>query len=94
MPGATSAFVISSKDLFAGKGQWDVFYHDWKAQYRYVRELLTKRKFAALRTLLREEMYSDPSHGRRSLAPEVIAKIKDITGDLLTAVDATNASRL
>jgi hypothetical protein len=88
--GSVSAFVISSKDI---GDRWDPFYHDWKSQYAYVRELLEKRRFSALRTLLQAQMYRDPSHGTRTLAPEVIENVKGLTGDLLVAASKLDATR-
>lgn len=78
-----------------GTGNWDPFFYDWKAQYRYAQELLEGRKFGALRSLLTSEGYRDPSRGFCVFAPEVIAHIKAITGDLQEAIslaDAKNAS--
>lgn len=83
------AFVIQSSTLFRSPYPWDPFFHDWKAQYEYAYELLKKRRFAALRDLLQAQTYLDPSHGRRSFAPEVIEHVKAITGDLLNADDLT-----
>jgi hypothetical protein len=93
-----NAFSIRLSDIMKGgrstSGKLDPFTHDWLAQYRYARELVEKRKFAALRDLLAGQTYRDLSHGLRTFAPEVIEHIKAITGDLRAAVELTDASRL
>lgn len=107
LPGSVSAFEIKLSDLTSrarmpgerGTGpvhraSWSVFDHDWLAQYRYARELLEARRFAALRELLAGGGYRDTSHGWRAFAPEVIGHIKAITGDLQDAVSLTDAKRM
>lgn len=78
------AFRISSADVFASN-KWDPFFHDGLLQYGYAKELMESRRFAALRILLQAQTHLDPSHGRRTFAPEVIARLKEVTGDLLIA---------
>lgn len=85
------SFSIRFSDL--GKSL-SVFDHDWLAQYRYVQELLQKRKFWALKELLSNGSYRDGSHGLRCFAPEVIENLKRITGDLLAAEKLTDARNL
>lgn len=105
--GSASAFTVKLSDLTTrarmpgerGTGSvhrssWSVFDHDWLAQYRYARELLEARRFAALRELLAGGGYRDSSHGWRAFAPEVIEHIKAITGDLQDAVSLTDARRM
>lgn len=86
-----SAFCINFSDVLQRGNQWDVFTHDWLAQYRYARELIETRRFGALAELLSTGSYRDRSHGRRSFAPEVIERVKAITGDLLLVVSLSNA---
>lgn len=99
-PGNTGviAFAINFSEIgrrgLSSSGSWDPFSHDWLAQYRYARELLEKRRFAALRDLLSGGGYRDPSHGMRVFAVEVIEHIKGITGDLRQAVALTDAVRM
>lgn len=92
------AFAINFSEIgrrgLSSSGSWDPFSHDWLAQYRYARELLEKRRFAALRDLLSGGGYRDPSHGMRVFAAEVIEHIKGITGDLRQAVALTDAVRM
>lgn len=107
--GSSGAFVIKLSDMTTTKSllgkpgeepkritrtSWSVFDHDWLAQYRYARELLESRRFSALRELLSNGSYRDPSHGMRFFAPEVIDNIKRITGDLRDAVSLTDARRM
>lgn len=107
--GATGAFVIrlsdmtTTKNLLTKPGEepkrvsrtsWSVFDHDWLAQYRYARKLLETRRFSALREMLANGSYRDPSHGLRFFAPEVIDNIKRITGYLRNAVSLTDARRM
>lgn len=105
--GSVSAFTVKLSDLTTrarmpgerGTGpvhrtSWSVFDHDWLAQYRYARELLESRRFAALRDLLAGGGYRDASHGWRAFAPEVIEHIKAVTGDLRAAVSLTDAKRM
>lgn len=90
LPGSGQAMVISSAIVFK-RDRWDSFFHDWPAQYNYVAELLQRRRFSALRDLLAGHGYRDPSHGLRSFAPEVIERVKAITGDLSLAFDELDA---
>lgn len=93
--GNGKGFVISSSEVFK-TDNWDVFRHDWLAQYRHVQQLLQDRKFGALSELLSHGSYYKASHGRRFFAPEVIENVKRITGDLRAAVkhvDATQVSK-
>ena len=90
-PNAPNVFVISSSVLGANQ-KWDPFAHDWVAQYRYAADLLQTRRFAALEKLLEGSGYRDASHGMRTFAPEVIERIKAITGDLRLAVQDTGGN--
>jgi hypothetical protein len=107
LSGSVSAFTVKLSDLTTrarmpgergtgsvNRSSWSVFDHDWLAQYRYARELLEARRFAALRELLAGGGYRDSSHGWRAFAPEVIEHVKAITGDLQTAVSLTDAKRM
>lgn len=77
MPLAGGAFVVRSSAMFASDN-WSVFFHDWKAQYAHVKELLGAHKFSELRVLL-----DGKAVGQQKLAPEVIEYVKKITGDLV-----------
>jgi hypothetical protein len=89
-----TAFTINLSDIAKAGGRstgsWDPFSHDWLAQYRYARDLIVARRFTALRDLLAGLGYRDPSLGYRSLAPEVVERIRAITGDIRFAVEVTD----
>lgn len=95
--GRVVAFAINFSDLgISGRNgtSWSVFEHDHLAQYRYARELLESRRFSALRDLLASRSYHDRSNGVKAFAPEVIDRIKAITGDLADLERAVGARHL
>ncbi len=71
------AFTVSSSELMRTQN-WTPFFHDWKAQYAHLKELLSAKKFAAVRTLL-----DGKAHAGQRLAPEVIARAKPLIGELV-----------
>jgi hypothetical protein len=84
VPGPTRGFVMSSSAMFASDN-WTAFFHDWKAQYEFAKELLEKRRFSVLRKLLDGKSFED-----RTFAPAVIEKITVITGDLDFTTEAAS----
>lgn len=88
-----NAFVIQASEVFESKN-WDVFRHDWLAQYRHIQQLLADHKFGALSELLQTGSWYHASHGRRFFAPEVIENVKRITGDLRSAVKNVDATQV
>lgn len=70
------SFVISSSAMF-GSDNWSAFFHDWKAQYRFVKELLEAKRFTDL-----QKMLDGKTVDQRKLAPQVIEHVKTITGKL------------
>lgn len=75
------AFTMAAKDL--GKN-WTPFFHDWKAQYELVGQLLEAERFGAV-ALIMQKGHHNPSggtHDRQSFAPQVIEHLRSCLGDL------------
>jgi hypothetical protein len=74
------AFVLDSREIFR-TGVWTPEYHDWGWQYQRAAEMLEKQQFSKIKDLLRQgHLYS--GHARISFAPEVVARLRSIVGDL------------
>jgi hypothetical protein len=78
------AFTLSSKNL---GDNWSPFFHDWKAQYNSISDMLEKQQFGALRELIETGHCIGKGHNRVSYAPEVVERTKSIVGDLLINVN-------
>lgn len=90
-----SVFTVRSCKLFAHK-TWDVFYHDWRAQYRLIGQLIRAHRFGALAEVLSSHSLRVRNAGLQRFAPEVVENAKRITGDLAYVremVDATGLAR-
>lgn len=70
---------------------WDVFRHDWVSQYRFAAGLIRGKRFTVLRDLLAAGSVREPGYGLRQFAPEVIDRIRAITGDMRLAANLTGA---
>lgn len=83
---ASGAFIVSASTLFAANN-WSVFFHDWEAQYSHVADLLDKGRFSSVRKILADGKYLE-TFGRSAtvFAPEVVARLKTILGDLASVI--------
>lgn len=87
-----NAFTMSSSQLGASMN-WSPFFHNWKDQYSFVAELINDGKFHDVKTILTNGKIKTP-WDNRTFAPEVIAHISTIVGDLdFSAIDQDVAKK-
>lgn len=80
--GSRLSFTMSSSALSGGV-PWTPFFHDWKAQYERVAELIEARQFASVADILEKGQFRDRNrHHAERFAPEVVAHLQTALGDL------------
>lgn len=77
--------TIAMKDM--GLKNWTPFYHDWKAQYNELAEMLRAHRFAAVADAATTGSIKSKG-GKRDLAPEVVQRLRAIIGDVREVLDA------
>jgi len=108
-PGAVNGYVTSLSTLKSAKNakppsggpssastfRMDPFFHDWRAQYTMVKELVESRRFGAVKDLLEGKKIEHEARGRVDLAPEVIENLSNVIGNLgsTTATPSATASK-